>query len=55
VFCFWLWEIPLAWVLAYPGGLGPAGVFAAVCIAFSTIALVSAWLFKGGSWKSRYV
>ena len=23
--CLWLWEIPLAWVLAYPAGLRPDG------------------------------
>ena len=27
LFCFWLWEIPLAWLLAGPLGLGPTGVF----------------------------
>src|SRR5437870_4335449 len=28
LFCFWLWEIPLAWVLAVPLHWGPKGVFA---------------------------
>ena len=23
LFCFWLWEIPLAWILSEPLGLGP--------------------------------
>jgi putative MATE family efflux protein len=55
LFCLWLWEIPLAWVLAYPGGLGPTGVFIAVSVAFSTLALVSAWLFQRGGWKVRTV
>ena len=49
--CLWLWEIPLAWVLAYPLGFGPTGVFIAVSVAFSTLALVSAWLFRKGTWK----
>jgi putative MATE family efflux protein len=53
--CLWLWEIPLAWLLAYPGGLGPTGVFIAVSVAFSTLALVSAWLFQRGAWKLRTV
>jgi putative MATE family efflux protein len=51
LFCLWCWEIPLAWGLAYPGGLGPTGVFIAVSVAFSTIAVVSAYLFRQGSWK----
>ena len=25
--CFWLWEIPLAWVLAHRAGIGPRGAF----------------------------
>ena len=53
--CLWLWEIPLAWALAYPLGFGPTGVFIAVSVAFSTLALVSAWLFSKGSWKTQRV
>jgi putative MATE family efflux protein len=53
--CLWLWEIPLAWVLAHPLGFGPTGVFIAVSVAFSTLALVSAWLFSKGSWKTKRV
>jgi putative MATE family efflux protein len=55
VFCLWLWEIPLAWTLAYPAGFGPTGVFVAVAVAFATLAVVSAWLFRLGHWKSRRV
>lgn len=51
LFCFWLWEIPLAWVLAKPVGLGPTGVFIAVLAGFSTMAVVSALLFRRGTWK----
>ncbi|MGH7468179.1 MAG: MATE family efflux transporter [Longimicrobiales bacterium] len=49
--CFWLLEIPLAWVLSKPLGMGPQGVFTAVLIAFSTLAVVSAVLFRQGRWK----
>jgi putative MATE family efflux protein len=55
VFCFWCWEIPLAWVLAHHAGLGPEGAFLAVAIAFSTIAVASAILFRRGHWKVRRV
>jgi putative MATE family efflux protein len=55
LFCLWLWEIPLAWTLAYPAGLGPTGVFVAVSVAFSTLALVSAWIFSKGAWKTKRV
>ena len=53
--CMWLWEIPLAWALAYPLGFGPTGIFIAVSIAFSTLAFVSAWLFSRGTWKLKRV
>ena len=36
-------------------GLGPTGVFMAVSVAFSTLALVSAWLFSKGTWKTKQV
>jgi putative MATE family efflux protein len=53
--CLWLWEIPLAWALAHPGGLGPTGVFIAVAVAFSTMAIVSTALFRRGYWKTRRI
>jgi putative MATE family efflux protein len=53
--CLWLWEIPLAWALAYPLALGPTGVFVAVSVAFSTMAFVAAWLFSRGMWKTKRV
>lgn len=53
--CFWLWEIPLAWLLALHLGFGPTGVYIAVTIAFSTVAIVSAVLFRRGAWKEKRV
>jgi putative MATE family efflux protein len=50
---FWLFEIPLAWLLARR--IGPSGVFWAITIAFSTLALVSGLLFQQGRWKTRRV
>jgi putative MATE family efflux protein len=55
LFCFWLWEVPLAWLLSGPAGLGPSGVFLAITIAFSTLAMVSAVVFRRGRWKTRRV
>jgi putative MATE family efflux protein len=55
LFIFWLWELPLAYTLAIVLGLGPRGVFLAIMIAFSTLAFVSAWLFRKGRWKTRVV
>ena len=55
VVVFWLFEIPLAYVLAKTLGFGPRGVYLAVTIAFSMLALLSAALFKRGRWKTRTV
>jgi putative MATE family efflux protein len=53
--CFWFWEIPLAWWLARHVGLGPQGVAWAITIAFSTLAVASAVLFRRGRWKTKRV
>ncbi len=53
--CFWLFEIPLAWALAVPFGVGPVGVFGAITAAYSMTAAVSWVLFRRGTWKLRVV
>ena len=55
LFCFWFWEIPIAWVLARHFNLGPQGVAWAVTVAFSTLAVASAVLFRRGRWKLKAV
>ena len=55
LFVFWLWEIPLAYVLSVKLGLGPRGVFIAITVAFSTLAVASALVFRRGKWKAKVV
>jgi putative MATE family efflux protein len=55
LFVFWLFEIPLAWILSRQLGMGPFGVFVAMTIAFSILAVVSAVLFRRGGWKAKMV
>jgi putative MATE family efflux protein len=55
LFVFWLWEIPLAYILGVQLGWGPRGVFIAMTIAFSTLALVSGLVFRQGKWKRKMV
>src|SRR5262245_32029318 len=52
---FWLWEIPLAWWLATRAGFGARGVFIALTVSYSSLAVVSALLFRRGAWKTRMV
>jgi putative MATE family efflux protein len=51
LFVFWLWELPLAWVLAVWLGMGPRGAFLAVAVAFSTLAVAAGVIFRRGKWK----
>jgi putative MATE family efflux protein len=52
---FWVFEIPTAYLLAYHFEMGPRGVFWAITIAFSLLAVASGLLFKRGKWKSKMV
>lgn len=54
-FCFWLGQIPLAWLLAHGLGFGTIGVVIAVPVSFSVLALWSGVLFKRGKWKDQNV
>lgn len=53
--CYWLLQIPLAYTLAHVLGLGPRGVFLAITIAESVIAVVGLIVFRRGKWKTRRV
>jgi putative MATE family efflux protein len=54
-FCLWLGQVPLAWLLAVPAGLGPLGVYIAVPVSFTALTVWSAVLFKRGKWKDQKV
>jgi Na+-driven multidrug efflux pump len=54
-FCLWLGQVPIAWVLAQPRGLGALGVFIAVPVSFTILTVWSAILFHGGRWKESKV
>lgn len=54
-FCFWLFQIPLAWFLALRLGVGPEGVFWAISISYSLSAIVGIVLFRRGKWRNREV
>jgi putative MATE family efflux protein len=55
LFVFWVWEIPLAWWLSTSAGLEARGVFIAMTVAYSSLAVISAVLFRRGTWKTRRV
>lgn len=51
LFVFWMLQIPLAYVLSTYSHLGPKGVYMAIAIAESVLAVVSIIVFKKGKWK----
>ena len=51
-FGFWLFQIPLAYLLAKYLELGPTGVFVAIPVAEIGIAIAGFILFKRGKWKT---
>lgn len=53
--CFWLVEIPLAWLLAITLGMEEAGVFWAVVVAELLLGVLGLWVFRRGKWKTRDV
>lgn len=55
LFCFWMFELPLAWLLADRLGMGPRGAFIAMAAAFSLMAFAGGWIFRRGAWKTRRV
>jgi putative MATE family efflux protein len=55
IFCFWLFEIPLAYLLAMHTPLGAAGVFLSITLAESLAGVVGMVLFSRGRWKLQKV
>ncbi len=53
--CFWVLQVPMAWWLAEPMGLGTFGLYLAVVIGFAALAVVSGMLFVRGRWKAHLV
>lgn len=50
-FCYWLFQLPLAWWLATGPMRAPSGVFAAVPIAEFALAASAFLFFRRGEWK----
>ena len=50
-FAFWLFQIPLAYILAKGLNMGPTGAFIAIPVAETFLALAAWYYFKKGKWK----
>lgn len=54
-FVFWLLQIPLAWWMSQRTALDVRGVFIAVPLAYTALAIVSVVMFRRGRWKQKVV
>ena len=52
IIAFWLIQIPLAYVLANMTGLGATGVYIAVAVSSSILAIMAIIIFRQGKWKT---
>ena len=50
-FCFWMFQLPIAYLSAVTFDLGPTGVFLAITLAKVLIAVVGIIWFRKGTWK----
>jgi putative MATE family efflux protein len=55
LFCYWLLQLPAAWYLSNHAGLGPRGIYLAICSAESLLAMVAVLFFRQGRWKKAVV
>lgn len=52
LFGYWLFQIPLAYVMSFTLGFEASGAFWAIAIAESAIAIAAILLFRRGTWKT---
>lgn len=55
LFCFWFFQIPLAFLLSKYFALGPTGVFIAIPVAETLVTCVAYFIFSKGKWKTVQV
>jgi putative MATE family efflux protein len=51
LFCYWAFQMPVAWLLSVRLGFGPTGVFLAILLAEVGITISSFIVFRKGGWK----
>lgn len=49
---FWIFQIPFAYLVAIYAGFGPKGVFIAIALAESLMAVAGIMIFRRGKWKT---
>lgn len=54
-FCFWMLEIPLAYLMAIVLGMEQVGVYYSIIIAESVMTIIALIIFRRGKWKLREI
>jgi putative MATE family efflux protein len=54
-FCYWCFQIPLAYVLAVTLQWGPRGIFTAIPAAETAMTVSALMLFRSGAWKRKII
>ncbi len=54
-FCFWLVEIPVAYILAIKLNFNATGVYLAIVLADAMISVIGIIVFKKGQWKNKVI
>ena len=54
-FCYWCWQLPLAYFLAKPMGVGVMGVYWSLVISGATWTVIGYALFRRGKWKEKTI
>lgn len=55
LFGFWFFQVPFAYILAKSLGFGPTGVFVAIPVSETAIAIAAFILFRKGNWKLKKI
>jgi putative MATE family efflux protein len=55
LFCFWAFQIPMAYLLAISLHFGPKGVFLSIVTAETLITLTALVIFRKGNWKRMMI
>ncbi len=54
-FCYWCWQLPLAYALAKPMGIGVTGVYYSLVVSGATWMVIGYVLFRRGRWKEQKI
>ena len=54
-FCYWCFQLPLAWFLAHRAAMGAGGVFVAILAAEIALTVTGILMFRRGAWKRKEI